>query len=189
MDRTQAIVIPALNRAELREIEVPALEAGEVRIRTLHTLLSMGTEISIATGQRMESAKFPYVPGYQGVGRIEACADLPAPPARRPPAAARAGLAGGSRQAGGVKDFREGDLVLFQGGRVLPPHHAVWGGHQGVVVCSTYGLFRCPPQISFKVPFGPNRFFPRLRSGKKASQPIAAQKVFETYDQHVGSNL
>lgn len=118
-ETTHALIIPGVNTVDLREINVPPLQAGEARIRTLHTLLSMGTEISIATGQRMENAKFPYVPGYQGVGRIEAC-------------------------AADVKNFREGDTVLFLGGRVLPSNHAVWGAHQAVVVCSTYGLFRCP---------------------------------------------
>ena len=121
-EKTRALVVPAIHQVELRHIEVPSLQSGEVRIRALHTLLSMGTEISIATGQRMENARFPFVPGYQGVGQIEACAD-------------------------GVKGFREGDIVLFKGGRVLPPHHAVWGAHQAVVVCSTYGLFRCPGEL------------------------------------------
>lgn len=126
MDRTKALTITGTNRVELCEVQIPSLQPGEVRIRTLHTLLSMGTEISIATGQRIENAKFPYVPGYQGVGQIEACAE-------------------------GVEGFREGDTVLFMGGRVLPPHNAVWGGHQGVAVCSTAGLFRCPPQLHPRV--------------------------------------
>ena len=53
---TAALVVPAINRVELREIEIPALQPGEVRIRTLHTLLSMGTEISLATGQRIPTS-------------------------------------------------------------------------------------------------------------------------------------
>jgi len=121
-EKTEALVIPAIRQVELRRIEIPSVQSGEVRIRTLHTLLSMGTEMSVATGQRMENARFPFVPGYQGVGRIEAC-------------------------AADVTDFHEGDIVLFLGGRVLPPNHAVWGAHQGTVVCSTYGLFRCPNEL------------------------------------------
>lgn len=124
--RTQALVIPAVNQVELREIEVPKIEEGEVLIRTSHTQLSMGTEVSIATGQRMESARFPYVPGYMGVGRIETCAK-------------------------GVTNFREGDLVSFLGGRVLPPNHAVWGGHQGMIVCSAEDLLPCPPSLNSRV--------------------------------------
>jgi len=70
----------------------------------------------------MENARFPYVPGYQGVGQIEGVR-------RR-----REGLPGGRRRP--------------LHGRTRPaPHNAVWGGHQGVAVCSTYGLFRCPPQL------------------------------------------
>ncbi|MBI4026786.1 MAG: hypothetical protein HY360_17515 [Verrucomicrobia bacterium] len=42
-DKTQALVIPSVNNVELRKLNVPLLQPGEVRIRTLHTLLSMGT--------------------------------------------------------------------------------------------------------------------------------------------------
>ena len=124
--KTTALIIPAINQVELREILVPELQPDEVRIRTLHTLLSIGTEIAIASGQRPENAKFPYVPGYQGVGVIEA-------------------------QGAEVKDFHEGDIVSFLGGRVLEPNHAVFGGHQGMIVTDTSYIFRIPEKTDPRV--------------------------------------
>lgn len=113
-----ALVVTDIGKVETRELPIPAREAGEVKIEALYSLLSPGTEMSIALGHRMENAKFPYVPGYQGVGRIVEV------------------------EKGSA--FKEGDIVLYLGGRTLEPVNAVWGAHQQIIVCGTESLIPVP---------------------------------------------
>lgn len=113
-----ALVVTDIGKVETRELPIPVREAGEVKIEALYSLLSPGTEMSIALGHRMENAKFPYVPGYQGVGRIV--------------------------EADKGSAFGEGDIVLYLGGRTLEPVSAVWGAHQQIIVCGTESLIPVP---------------------------------------------
>jgi len=121
--KAQTLVVTGVGEVELREANVPTMAADEVTIEALFSLLSIGTEMSIATGHRMENAKFPYVPGYQGVGRI-------------------------TKTGSEVKGFREGDLVLYLGGRTEEPLNAVWGAHQQMIVCDTDSLISIPAGVS-----------------------------------------
>lgn len=116
------LVVTDIGKVEARELSVPVLEPGEVKIEALFSLLSLGTEMSIATGHRMENAKFPYVPGYQGVGRIVEAQSV----------------------AGG---FQEGDIVMYLGGRTEAPVQAVWGAHQQTIVCGTESLIPVPKNL------------------------------------------
>ena len=72
-------------RAELRDEKVPAPRPGEVRVRTLHSALSRGTESLISAGrvppseyERMRAPEmggefpFPVKYGYAAVGIVEA---------------------------------------------------------------------------------------------------------------------
>lgn len=72
--QARAIVFPRAHEAEIQEIDLPALRANEVRIRTEFSGVSQGTEIWALTDRRQE-IKFPTVPGYQAVGCIEALGD------------------------------------------------------------------------------------------------------------------
>jgi 2-desacetyl-2-hydroxyethyl bacteriochlorophyllide A dehydrogenase len=114
-----ALVVTDIGKVEQRKLPVPARQAGEVKIEALYSLLSPGTEMSIALGDRMENAKFPYVPGYQGVGRIV--------------------------EAAGA--FQEGDLVMYLGGRTEAPVNPVWGAHQKTIVCGTESLIPVPKSL------------------------------------------
>ena len=118
-----ALVVTDVGQVETRDLTVPALSAGEVKIEALYSLLSIGTEISIANGHRMENAKFPYVPGYQGVGRICEVTEE-------------------------SKGFRVGDEVLYLGGRTEEPVQAVWGAHQQIIVCGTESLIPVPTAVA-----------------------------------------
>lgn len=120
---TMALVVTGIDAVELRELPVLGLDPGEVRIQALFSLLSIGTEMSIANGHRKENAKFPYVPGYQGVGRVEEVSD-------------------------GVKSVSVGDIVIYLGGRTQLPVNAVWGAHQGMIVCGTDGLIHIPKGLT-----------------------------------------
>jgi 3-hydroxyethyl bacteriochlorophyllide a dehydrogenase len=117
------LVVTEAGKVEARELAVPERKTGEVKIEAAFSLLSPGTEMSIALGHRPENAKFPYVPGYQGVGRVV--------------------------EAGGrVKGFREGDDVLYLGGRTEAPVEPVWGAHQKTIVCGTESLIPLPKGLA-----------------------------------------
>lgn len=116
------LVVTDVGKVEAQELPVPILEAGEVKIEAMYSLLSLGTEMSIATGHRMENAQFPYVPGYQGVGRIVEA----------------------NSAAGG---FQEGEIVMYLGGRTEAPVQAVWGAHQKTIVCGTGALIPVPKKL------------------------------------------
>jgi len=122
-ERAVGLVVTDVGQVETRDLRVPALSAGEVKIQALYSLLSIGTEISIATGHRMENAKFPYVPGYQGVGRIREVSE-------------------------GTEGFRVGDEVLYLGGRTEEPVQAVWGAHQQTIVCGPESLIPIPSAVA-----------------------------------------
>ena len=98
-----ALVVTDIGKVEIRELKIPVRRGDEVRIEAMYSLLSPGTEMSIALGHRMENAKFPYVPGYQGVGRIVEVGNK-------------------------VKGFEEGSVVMYLGGRTQAPVNEVWGG-------------------------------------------------------------
>ncbi len=71
-----SIWFTAPGRVEVRAIEVPEPHAGEVLIRTTHTLISGGTELSLfaahaeATSAWSEFARFPRQVGYSHAGVV-----------------------------------------------------------------------------------------------------------------------
>jgi 2-desacetyl-2-hydroxyethyl bacteriochlorophyllide A dehydrogenase len=95
-----AITFPSLNRVELREHPLPALREDEVQVRTEYSGVSQGTELWALQGRRPE-LRFPTVPGYQSVGRVE-----------------RVGTA--------VKGVAEGDRVLFTSSRLPESYPETW---------------------------------------------------------------
>jgi NADPH:quinone reductase-like Zn-dependent oxidoreductase len=81
----QAFWITAPCQAEWRSFQLPPLQEGEVRVRTLHSAVSRGTETLVFRGQvpaseiqRMRAPfqdgefSFPVKYGYVSVGRVEA---------------------------------------------------------------------------------------------------------------------
>jgi threonine dehydrogenase-like Zn-dependent dehydrogenase len=64
------IIIPARQTFELRPYEDQPLQRGEIRGRTLCTLISQGTEIGWANGD-----SFPVRPGYAAVFEVEEIGD------------------------------------------------------------------------------------------------------------------
>ncbi len=128
---SRGLVVTGVARVEYGDILVPEGGETEVRIRARYSLMSLGTETSLASGHRMENSKFPYVPGYQGVGEIEWIGSA-------------------------VEGYRVGDLVVYLGGQVEPDLNAVWGAHQEVIVCGTENLIPVPtgmdPEIAAVAP-------------------------------------
>ena len=65
------IVFPEAGRAAVEEFDVPSAGPNELLIRTTHSLVSAGTEMTTLTSA-IGSPKYPYYPGYSNVGVVEA---------------------------------------------------------------------------------------------------------------------
>ncbi len=90
-------VLPAPHKVTVEEFEVPHPQPGQVLIRTEASAVSAGTELAVYTGIHQWLSdpsrswpKFPFVPGYSAVGRIEAVGE-------------------------GVEDYATGDRVIWAG--------------------------------------------------------------------------
>ena len=109
-----AIVFTAPGSIELRQAELAPLAAGQFRVRTLYSMVSPGTELRVLAGQYGAAGKFPLVPGYSSVGRIEELGP----------------------QVGG---YRVGDLVSCRNAQPLVGLAAHWGGQASQHVCKASG--------------------------------------------------
>ena len=58
------------NTVRLDQYEVPALQDGEVLIKTEYTCISPGTELRCLRGKQARTPDIPYIPGYAAVGRV-----------------------------------------------------------------------------------------------------------------------
>lgn len=76
MDKNPTIVFPEPERVKLDEKEIPSPGRGEVLIKTICSLISTGTELTLLSGKYPPGSawarygKFPVIPGYSNVGRI-----------------------------------------------------------------------------------------------------------------------
>jgi 3-hydroxyethyl bacteriochlorophyllide a dehydrogenase len=69
--KTKAVVFPAANTVELREVDLKPLGDDDVLIRTRLTSISAGTERMLFRGVMPHPMlQFPVVPGYETVGEV-----------------------------------------------------------------------------------------------------------------------
>jgi 2-desacetyl-2-hydroxyethyl bacteriochlorophyllide A dehydrogenase len=101
--KTEAVVIEADGRATLREVDLPAMSATRVRVQTLVSGVSCGTEAVCASGQT-NFIQRPYITGYQAVGAV-----------------VEVGSA--------VTGLNIGDLVVTTGGALWEMTHLFGGSH------------------------------------------------------------
>jgi 2-desacetyl-2-hydroxyethyl bacteriochlorophyllide A dehydrogenase len=72
------IIFPTKQQVALESFELPEIGAADVRVRTLYTLMSTGTENIVFNGLYEPGThwdnwvKFPFHPGYLNVGQVEA---------------------------------------------------------------------------------------------------------------------
>jgi 2-desacetyl-2-hydroxyethyl bacteriochlorophyllide A dehydrogenase len=69
--------IQSVRNVTFEEIELPALSADQVRVRTHYSLISPGTEVAMFNGSHIgfgdpenRYAKFPFLPGYAAIGEV-----------------------------------------------------------------------------------------------------------------------
>jgi 3-hydroxyethyl bacteriochlorophyllide a dehydrogenase len=121
--RVPAVVFPAAEQVEMREIELPAVGPGDVCVRSRVTAVSAGTELMVLRGT-FPNQGYPCVMGYQQVGVVEeAGADV-------------AGLA-------------VGDRVVTSRARVPDGYHSGAGmAHAGALVAPAVDCVRVPDGVS-----------------------------------------
>lgn len=66
----KALCIPELNRVQLQDQPIPEPGENEVVLRVHYSGVSVGTEMSLATGKIDYYQRPPYIAGYQACGRI-----------------------------------------------------------------------------------------------------------------------
>ena len=105
----------------LEEVALPDPGANQIRIKTLYSGVSIGTEFAYITGKgKIAGKSHPMCTGYQATGIVEAVGT-------------------------GVKDFQEGDLTYFRGGAGMKlsdgtPVSSLFGTHASAVVLDPRGV-------------------------------------------------
>ncbi len=123
--KAQAIVFRSANQPKIEEIDIPAIMPDEVRIRTLYSGVSIGTESSIFSGIRTHNGTFPLVGGYMITGIVE-------------------------ESGAAVTDFSPGDKVVSGGGRLEGEINSVFGGHMSHVVIPASRVSFLPDDVDEK---------------------------------------
>lgn len=85
----KAVVFPAQDQIEVREIRIADMREDQIRMETLYSFISPGTELRCLAGFYGADQYFPIIPGYSALGRV---------------------VEVGSR----VKGIRKGDLLSFR---------------------------------------------------------------------------
>jgi 3-hydroxyethyl bacteriochlorophyllide a dehydrogenase len=115
MTRTAtAIVFEAVGRIALRSAPLPPLGANQICARTLYTMVSSGTELRVLAGHYGAKDRYPVVPGYSTVCRVE-------------------------EVGAEVKGFRVGDLISGRNPVPLPGLGAMWGAQASLHIYATTG--------------------------------------------------
>ena len=104
--KTKAVVFPAKDQIEIREVETAPLAPDQILTETLYTFVSPGTELRTLAGFYGADKKYPMIPGYSAVCRvIEAGKD--------------------------VKAYRAGDLLSSRSSGAFVDIATHWGGEAG----------------------------------------------------------
>ncbi len=129
--KSHAVVFTARNQVEYREIECPEPGAEDVVVELHHSWISNGTEGSFLRGERIsgdvawqsgDPEPFPYVAGYQKVGRVLTV-------------------------GGAVTRFKPGDWVFASMSSVCGMFENRYAGHVSPSVCGQGALMLLPPGI------------------------------------------
>ena len=121
--KCKAVVFTEPRQVEVRQIELPEGDRGDIVVRTLYSGISAGTELWSLTGKYW-CTRFPTIPGYQKVGVVE--------------------------QVGKeVTGYKSGDVVYLRFTRVTSGTNVEWAGHTGwsVISASEPEMFKIPPSL------------------------------------------
>ena len=125
--QTRAVVFTKPNQVDLISVAVPEPGPNEIAVRTLYSGISIGTERWGLTGRYnhwgADVAKYyPYVPGYQRAGIVEALGSA-------------------------VEGFAVGDRVFSRTARIEEPdlERRGWLGHIGYAIVALDALWKLGP--------------------------------------------
>ena len=104
--KVQAVVFPAADQIEIREVGLQDIQKDQLRTETLYSFVSPGTELRCLAGHYGAAKNFPLVPGYSAVSRVVEI---------------------GSEISG----FQVGDLLSIRGGCSFTDVASHWGGEAG----------------------------------------------------------
>jgi len=107
--KTDAILFASPEEISTCQVEVPEPGPNEIMTETIVSAISPGTEIRMLHGHYGTEGKFPFVPGYNAIGRV---------------------IRVGSKAAG----WREGDLVSTINPTPFPGTTCLYGGHARIQV-------------------------------------------------------
>lgn len=119
--KTEAIVIDGDRVARLQEVELPALTDTRVRVKTLVSGVSCGTEADGTSGRAGYIAP-PFLTGYQAVGQVVEVGRL-------------------------VRGVQVGDLVFTTGGGLWSMAHLYGGSHARQSVAEETAVVKLSPGI------------------------------------------
>jgi 2-desacetyl-2-hydroxyethyl bacteriochlorophyllide A dehydrogenase len=129
---TQAIVFPRPYQVDFIELSLPEVGPKDIAVRTVYSGISAGTERWWLTGQYNHCGEaveqyYPFVPGYQRSGIVEAV---------------------GSQ----VTRLAVGDRVFSRGGKVNDPDlmRKGWFGHSGYAVISEDSAWKLGPSADME---------------------------------------
>ncbi|HOL22365.1 MAG TPA: zinc-binding dehydrogenase [bacterium] len=111
--KTKAVVFPEAEKFEMVDLTLDEMGPGDIRVRTLVSAISPGTERWVLKGKHI-GTQFPCVPGYHRIGIVEECGK-------------------------DVKLFRPGDIVYGSGNRWKEKVYSMWGAHCGYSVSTPAG--------------------------------------------------
>jgi 2-desacetyl-2-hydroxyethyl bacteriochlorophyllide A dehydrogenase len=125
-ERAPAVVFAAPNVVEIRTVELPDVGPRDVRIRTVCSGISQGTERWLLTDRYRWTGgvpQYPHFPGYQASGLIE-------------------------EVGAEVDDLRPGDRVFAQGTRFADPQARYGlGSHAGALVQARADVVALDPAV------------------------------------------
>ncbi len=104
--KTKAVLFTGINQVEISSLDLPLLKHDEIRVETVMSCLSPGTDLRVLAGQQVGDWKWPVIPGYSMVGNVVACGK-------------------------DVSRFADGDRVFCIGTQAAPCD-LLWGGNIGI---------------------------------------------------------
>lgn len=119
MMKAKALVFREANKPLLEEVEIPNFTANEIRVKTMYSGVSIGTESSIFSGMRTHNGTFPLVGGYMSSGVVQ-----------------EIGLS--------VKGFTTGDRVIVSNSRLKGKINSVWGAHMSIRIANASTVVKVP---------------------------------------------
>lgn len=114
---SKSIVFTGPFEVEVKDIEVPAPQAGELLVKTFYTGVSTGTETRVLSGKQ-GGCDFPLVPGYENIGEVI--------------------------EVGEGVSLKPGDVVFNGGSNFTGDYCKCWGAQQAYSIINENSAFVVP---------------------------------------------